>query len=88
MKLNKKLFFSLNRFVNFLKKFSSDKMDIAFSAERSIEDGIEEMSAAEASTVIISYSVMFVYVAIALGKIKNCREFLVNHSANIFPRKI
>lgn len=52
-------------------------MEIAFSAERSIEDGIAEMSEAESSTVLISYSVMFVYIAIALGKIRSFRSLLV-----------
>ena len=65
-------------FVQFLKNFSSDDLDIAFSAERSIQDGIEELSEAEASTVLISYGVMFLYVAIALGKIKSFRYFLVS----------
>lgn len=52
-------------------------MEIAFSAERSIEDGIAEMSEAEFSTVIISYAIMFVYIAIALGKIRSFRSLLV-----------
>lgn len=57
-------------------------MEIAFSAERSIEDGIAEMSEAESSTVFISYSVMFVYIAIALGKIRSFKSLLV------FPSKM
>lgn len=52
-------------------------MDIAFSAERSIEDGIEEISQAEVSTVVISYAVMFIYIAIALGKIRSFRYLMV-----------
>lgn len=52
-------------------------MEIAFSAERSIEDGIAEMSEAEFSTVLISYAIMFVYIAIALGKIRSFRSLLV-----------
>lgn len=53
-------------------------MDIAFSAERSIEDGIEEISQAEMSTVVISYVVMFVYIALALGKIRSLRYLFVS----------
>ena len=64
-------------FVNYLKAFSSDKMDIAYMAERSIEDGIDDMSAAEAYTVIISYIAMFVYILLALGKIRNLKTFFV-----------
>lgn len=52
-------------------------MDIAFSAERSIQDGLEEVSQADVSTVLISYAVMFFYIAIALGKIRSVKYFLV-----------
>ncbi|XP_053950504.1 NPC intracellular cholesterol transporter 1 homolog 1b [Anastrepha ludens] len=62
-------------FVDFLKNYISDKMEIAFSAERSIQDAIVELSEGEVSTVVISYVVMFVYVAIALGKIRSCTGF-------------
>lgn len=54
-------------------------MKIAFSAERSIQDAIEELSETESTTVIISYSVMFIYVAIALGKFKNFKTILVRY---------
>ncbi|XP_073833779.1 Niemann-Pick type C-1b [Musca autumnalis] len=64
------------RFVDFLKNYTNDKLDIAFSAERSIQDAIVELSEGEVSTVLISYVVMFVYVAIALGKIRSCLHFL------------
>lgn len=60
-----------------MKNYTNDRMDIAFSSERSIQDGIEEISSAESSTVIISYVIMFLYVALALGKIKNLGKFLV-----------
>ena len=52
-------------------------MDIAFSAERSITDEIDRLSRSEISTVAISYAVMFVYIAIALGKITSFKEVLV-----------
>lgn len=64
-------------FVDYLKNFTSDTMDIAFMAERSIEDGIDEMSEAELWTVIISYCVMFVYITIALGRFRGMRTLLV-----------
>ncbi|XP_031627932.1 NPC intracellular cholesterol transporter 1 homolog 1b [Contarinia nasturtii] len=64
-------------FINFLKNFSSEHMDIAYSAERSIEDAIDELSQGETYTVIISYSVMFIYVAIALGNFKNFGTILL-----------
>lgn len=61
-----------------MKNYTNSQMDIAFSAERSIQDGIIEISTAEVSTVLISYLIMFLYVAIALGKIKRIREFFVS----------
>lgn len=64
-------------FVDYLKNYTNDRMDIAYMAERSIEDGIDEMSAAELWTVITSYLVMFVYITIALGKIRSVKTLLV-----------
>lgn len=64
-------------FVDRLANFSSENMDIAYMAERSIEDGIDAMSEAELWTVITSYLVMFVYITFALGKIRNLKTFLV-----------
>lgn len=52
-------------------------MDIAFTSERSIQDGIEEISTAEVGTVLVSYLIMFLYVALALGKIKSFGKALV-----------
>ncbi|XP_055914958.1 NPC intracellular cholesterol transporter 1 homolog 1b [Eupeodes corollae] len=63
------------KFIDFMKNYTNDKMDIAFSAERSIQDAIVELSEGEVMTVVISYLVMFVYVAIALGKIRSCTKF-------------
>lgn len=65
------------RFVDFLLTYSNEHLDIAFSAERSIEDGIQEISEADATTVLISYAVMFVYVALALGRLRSWRTLLV-----------
>ena len=52
-------------------------MEIAFNAERGIQDAIQELSESESTTVIISYSVMFIYVAIALGSFRGFYTFLV-----------
>uniref|UniRef100_A0A182QGM2 SSD domain-containing protein n=1 Tax=Anopheles farauti TaxID=69004 RepID=A0A182QGM2_9DIPT len=64
------------RFVDFMRDFEHPLMEVAYSAERSIEDGIDEMSEAEMYTVIISYVVMFVYITFSLGKIRGFRQFL------------
>lgn len=68
------------KFVDFMKAYENPLFDFAFSSERSIEDGIQELSDGEMGTVIISYVVMFVYVTISLGKFKGIRSLLVSES--------
>lgn len=65
------------RFINFMKTYENDKMDFAYSAERSIQDGLQDISEAEVSTVLISYAVMFLYITIALGRIRSVRYLMV-----------
>lgn len=64
-------------FVDRLALFNSTNKTIAYMAERSIEDGIDQMSEAELWTVIISYLVMFLYITIALGKVRSIQTFFV-----------
>lgn len=68
-------------FIEFMKKWDannrSEYMHVAFSAERSIQDEIERLSESEVLTVVISYIVMFVYIALALGKIVNVEQLLL-----------
>ncbi|KXJ81281.1 hypothetical protein RP20_CCG020355 [Aedes albopictus] len=63
------------KYIEFMEQYRNPLMDIAYTAERSIEDGIDAMSEAEMFTVIISYVVMFVYITISLGKISGIRTF-------------
>ncbi|KYN10247.1 PREDICTED: Niemann-Pick C1 protein-like isoform X1 [Trachymyrmex cornetzi] len=62
------------RFLDFMEKWNQDGrpdfMDVAWSAEKSIQDELDRTSKTEMMTVVISYLVMFVYVALALGKMK------------------
>lgn len=64
-------------FVDYLADFKSPNMEIAYMAERSIEDGIDAVSEAELWTVIISYLVMFVYITFALGKIRSLKTLFL-----------
>ncbi|KAK2576131.1 hypothetical protein KPH14_007462 [Odynerus spinipes] len=63
-----------DRFINFMKEWTTnekpDFMDVAYVAERSIQDELDRTSKAEVKTMIISYVVMFVYIAFALGKMR------------------
>ncbi|XP_043277996.1 NPC intracellular cholesterol transporter 1 homolog 1b-like [Venturia canescens] len=62
------------KYLDFLKNWTENEkpeyMEIAYSAERSIEDELKRTSIAESRTMVISYLVMFVYIACALGKFK------------------
>jgi Niemann-Pick C1 protein len=70
------------RFVEFMKNWTETEMppfmSVAFSSERSIEDEIERVSQAEMITVVISYVVMFVYIAVALGQFRSFKTLLVS----------
>ncbi|XP_020288824.1 Niemann-Pick type protein homolog 1B-like [Pseudomyrmex gracilis] len=62
------------RFLDFMSEWNRERrpefMDVAWTTEKSIEDELDRTSKAEVITVIISYLVMFVYIAFALGKIR------------------
>ncbi|KAG5889119.1 hypothetical protein JTB14_034177 [Gonioctena quinquepunctata] len=68
------------RFIDLLRKYDKedrpDFMDIAYSAERSIQDEIENLSKSTISTVVISYTAMFIYITLSLGKITTWRNFM------------
>ncbi|EEB19581.1 Niemann-Pick C1 protein precursor, putative [Pediculus humanus corporis] len=68
-------------FIEYLKEWKINNkpkfMEIAFSAERSIQDEIERESHAEMLTVIISYLVMFLYITISLGKLTKFSSLLL-----------
>lgn len=59
-------------------------MEVAFSSERSIEDELERASHSDVATILISYIIMFAYIAIALGQIRTFSRLLVSssHSPN------
>ena len=58
--------------IDFLKERQTDPdiryMDIAFYTERSTTDEVTRGSESDILTIAVSYLVMFVYVAVALGK--------------------
>jgi len=64
-----------SKFIDFMKNFTSrpgSNLSIAFSSERSIEDEINRESSADVTTILLSYLIMFAYVAIALGRLRGC----------------
>ncbi|XP_011332296.2 NPC intracellular cholesterol transporter 1 homolog 1b [Ooceraea biroi] len=62
------------RFLDFMAKWNQqgrpEFMDVAWTTEKSIENELDRTSKAEVLTVTISYLLMFVYIAVALGKIR------------------
>lgn len=68
-----------------VEKEKPDYLDVAFTSERSVEDEVDRVSKAEIDTIIISYAVMFVYIAIALGRIRSFKTLLVSALASFLP---
>lgn len=65
-------------FNEFMLNYSHPMMDIAFRSERSIEDELVRMSKSDLPTVIISYIIMFLYIALALGHTNHCSRLLIS----------
>ncbi|KAI5753711.1 hypothetical protein M8J77_002664 [Diaphorina citri] len=67
-------------FLEFMKNWTTHEkpefLDVAYSAERSVQDQLEEESKSEFKTITLSYVIMFLYVSIALGHVKNCSTLL------------
>lgn len=56
------------------KNNKSDHMNVAFTSERSIEDELLRESQSDVSTILVSYMIMFAYIAISLGHVE-LRQF-------------
>ncbi|KAJ9578621.1 hypothetical protein L9F63_005111, partial [Diploptera punctata] len=74
-------------FIEFMKNWTKTEMpsfmSVAFSSERSIQDELERESEAEVATVVISYAVMFIYISVALGRIRNFKYLLVDSKVTL-----
>ncbi|KAK2584243.1 hypothetical protein KPH14_006655 [Odynerus spinipes] len=53
-------------------------LDIAFTSERSIEDELNRESQSDILTILVSYIIMFAYIAISLGQIRTCSRLLID----------
>lgn len=78
----------IHRFIEFMKEVTSDEewmadMDIAFNAERGIEDELKRESKNDVSTIFISYVIMFAYITLSLGNISSeCNRLPVRNLNN------
>ncbi|KAG1701666.1 NPC intracellular cholesterol transporter 1 [Nymphon striatum] len=71
------------QFVNLLKNYKSDYFTFAFNSERSIEDELESSSRSDVYTIIISYTVMFAYITLALGQPRSFSTILVDSKMSL-----
>lgn len=69
-------------YVEFMQNWThtnrSTNMNIAFTSERSIEDELERESASDVSTILVSYIIMFVYIAISLGHVEHFSRIMID----------
>ena len=59
-------------FIKFMKNFTDPDLELAYNAERSIQDELEREATQDIFTVALSYFLMFGYVAVMLGKVSCC----------------
>lgn len=68
-------------FLEFMDDYVKHKkpafMDIAYTSERSIQDELKRESEGEITTVVVSYLIMFLYIAVNLGQINSVSRLLV-----------
>ncbi|XP_074041055.1 NPC intracellular cholesterol transporter 1 isoform X3 [Leptinotarsa decemlineata] len=69
-------------FIAFMKNWTNtekpDFMDIAFFSERSLEDELDRQGQSDIITILISYMIMFAYIAIALGQVNSWSRLLID----------
>jgi Niemann-Pick C1 protein len=69
-------------FVAFMKNWTAtekpDFMDVAFTSERSIEDELDRESQSDVVTILVSYVIMFAYIAVSLGQVNTCSRLLID----------
>ncbi|KAG7205223.1 hypothetical protein KM043_018307 [Ampulex compressa] len=69
-------------YIEFMKNWTATEkptyMDIAFTSERSIEDELNRESQSDVLTILVSYIIMFGYIAISLGQIRTCSRLLID----------
>ena len=60
-------------------------VNVAYSSERSVQDEITRTSESDVITILVSYLLMFVYIAVGLGQYKSITRILVSFS-NLFVK--
>ncbi|XP_073961835.1 NPC intracellular cholesterol transporter 1-like isoform X2 [Choristoneura fumiferana] len=74
-------------FIAFMKNYTENEMpkymDIAYTSERSIEDELLRESQSDVSTILVSYFIMFAYIAISLGRFTTCSRLLIDSKVTL-----
>ncbi|CAH0588864.1 unnamed protein product [Chrysodeixis includens] len=74
-------------FIAFMKNYTETQMppymDIAYTSERSIEDELDRESQSDISTILVSYFIMFAYIAISLGRFTNFSRLLIDSKVTL-----
>ncbi|CAG2182671.1 unnamed protein product, partial [Oppiella nova] len=65
-------------FLNLLHDYNHPNLDIVYYSERSLQDELDRQSRSSLTTVAISYSVMFVYISITLGRFTTFRRLFID----------
>lgn len=69
--------------LEFLKNYENENMTITFKAERSIEDELNRESHSDVKTILISYTVMFIYVSVMLGYYRKFSTILIDSKVTL-----
>lgn len=71
-----------SNYVKFMQNWTAnskpDFMNVAFTSERSIEDELLRESQSDISTILVSYLIMFAYIAISLGHVEHFSRILID----------
>ncbi|XP_052743451.1 NPC intracellular cholesterol transporter 1 isoform X1 [Bicyclus anynana] len=74
-------------FIKFMKNYTATEMpeymDIAYTSERSIEDELKRGSKSDVYTILVSYFIMFAYIAISLGRFTSCSRLLIDSKVTL-----
>ena len=54
-------------------------MQVGYAAERSIEDELDRQSQSDIFTILVSYFIMFAYIAFALGQFRSVTTAMVSN---------
>uniref|UniRef100_A0A182PPK3 SSD domain-containing protein n=1 Tax=Anopheles epiroticus TaxID=199890 RepID=A0A182PPK3_9DIPT len=70
-------------YVRLMKNWTRENMSIAFTSERSIEDELARESQSDVSTILVSYIIMFAYIAISLGHVNQWNRALIDSKVTL-----